>query len=162
MNAASDVLIIGGGVIGLAIAVELKLRGATVTLLCRDFQAAASHAAAGMLAPQAEQIPPGPMLDLCLQSRSLYPEWTRKLEELSGKSTGYWACGILAPVYEIQESGGASCVGGSPELSKLAFRSQFAQPSLLTLRAITSKCTKLGVVVSGWCRAMSCAKVFLS
>jgi len=97
---ANDILIIGGGVVGLAIAVELRLRGASVTLLCRDFHAAASHAAAGMLAPQAEQIPPGAMLDLCLRSRSLYPEWTRKLEEISGKPTGYWACGILAPVYE--------------------------------------------------------------
>jgi thiazole synthase len=96
----NDILIIGGGVVGLAIAVELKLRGASVTLLCRDFHAAASHAAAGMLAPQAEQIPPGAMLDLCLRARSLYPEWTRKLEEISGKPTGYWACGILAPVYE--------------------------------------------------------------
>jgi thiazole synthase len=32
MNATSDVLFIGGGVIGLAIAIELKLRGATVKL----------------------------------------------------------------------------------------------------------------------------------
>ncbi len=104
MNAASDVLIIGGGVIGLAIAVELKLRGASVTVLSRDFHAAASHAAAGMLAPQAEKIPPSPMLDLCLRSRSLYFEWTRKLEEISGRPTGYWSCGILAPVYEIEET----------------------------------------------------------
>ena len=96
----NDVLIIGGGAIGLAIAVELKLRGASVTVLCRDFHAAASLAAAGMLAPQAEKIPPGAMLDLCLLSRSLYPEWTRKLEEISGKPTGYRACGILAPIYE--------------------------------------------------------------
>ncbi|NEN95529.1 MAG: FAD-dependent oxidoreductase, partial [Moorea sp. SIO3I7] len=32
MKAASDILIIGGGIIGLAIAVELKRRGATVTV----------------------------------------------------------------------------------------------------------------------------------
>ncbi len=99
MNAISDVLIIGGGVVGLAIAIELKLRGATVSILSRDFHAAASHAAAGMLAPQAEAIPPGPMLDLCLRSRALYPDWTRKLEELTGLATGYWPCGILAPAY---------------------------------------------------------------
>jgi thiazole synthase len=105
MNTSSDVLIIGGGVIGLAIAIELKLRGASVTVLSRDFHAAASLAAAGMLAPQAEAIPPSPMLELCLRSRSLYPEWTRKLEELSGEPTGYWSCGILAPVYENQGSG---------------------------------------------------------
>ncbi|MBE9190736.1 glycine oxidase ThiO [Gloeocapsopsis crepidinum LEGE 06123] len=95
----SDILIIGGGVVGLAIAVELKLRGASVTVLSRDFQAA-SHAAAGMLAPQAEAIPPGAMRDLCLRSRSLYPEWIDKLEQLSGVTTGYWACGILAPMYQ--------------------------------------------------------------
>jgi thiazole synthase len=105
MNVSSDVLIIGGGVMGLAIAIELKLRGASVTVLSRDFHAAASLAAAGMLAPQAEAIPPSPMLELCLRSRSLYPEWTRKLEELSGEPTGYWPCGILAPVYENQGSG---------------------------------------------------------
>lgn len=99
MTATTDVLIIGGGVIGLAIAVELRLRSLSVTVLVRDFQAAASHAAAGMLAPQAEQIPPGAMLDLCLLSRSLYPDWIGKIEQISGSSTGYWRCGILAPSY---------------------------------------------------------------
>ncbi|WP_414529399.1 glycine oxidase ThiO [Nodularia chucula] len=94
----SDVLIIGGGAIGLAIAVELKLRGAKVTVLCRDFQAAASHAAAGMLAPDAEHIPNAAMLDLCRRSRALYPDWTSKLEDLTGLNTGYWPCGILAPL----------------------------------------------------------------
>nr|WP_082065300.1 glycine oxidase ThiO [Aliterella atlantica] len=99
MTATTDVLIIGGGVIGLAIAVELKLRSLSVTVLVRDFPAAASHAAAGMLAPQAEQIPPSAMLDLCLLSRSLYPQWISKIEQISGLDTGYWRCGILAPRY---------------------------------------------------------------
>jgi glycine oxidase ThiO len=38
------------------------------------------------------------MLDLCLRSRSLYPEWVSKLEALTGMDAGYWPCGILAPV----------------------------------------------------------------
>jgi thiazole synthase len=100
MNSASEVLIIGGGAIGLAIAVELRLRGVSVTLLSRDFKQAASHAAAGMLAPRAEHLD-GPMLDLCLQSRTLYPDWTQKLEDLTGRSTGYWPCGILALELDI-------------------------------------------------------------
>ena len=56
MQAAREIIVIGGGVIGLATAVELRLLGAEVTILCQNFQAAAGHAAAGMLAPQAEQI----------------------------------------------------------------------------------------------------------
>jgi thiazole synthase len=110
-----DILIIGGGVMGLAIAVELKLRGAEVTVLCRDYQAAASHAAAGMLAPDAEKITDGAMKSLCWRSRLLYPDWTRKLEDLTGLNTGYWACGILAPVYEQQESQGAGEQGSKED-----------------------------------------------
>ncbi|MEH2138341.1 glycine oxidase ThiO [Nostoc sp.] len=101
----SEIVIIGGGVIGLAIAIELKLRGTNVTVLCRHFQAAATHAAAGMLAPDAENITNEAMRSLCWRSRALYPEWTRKLEELTGLNTGYRPCGILAPVFE--ESRGA-------------------------------------------------------
>jgi thiazole synthase len=96
-----DILIIGGGIIGLAIAIDLKLRGAKVTVLSRDFHQAASHAAAGMLAPHAEKLPSGAMQQLCLKSRWLYPEWIRKLEDLTGLGTGYLPCGILAPVYEL-------------------------------------------------------------
>ncbi|MFM7405285.1 MAG: glycine oxidase ThiO [Cuspidothrix sp.] len=96
----SDVLIIGGGIIGLACAVELKLRGANVTVLCRDFNAAASHTAAGMLAPDAENITHQGMLSLCRRSLTLYPDWISKLEETTGLNTGYWPSGILAPVYQ--------------------------------------------------------------
>ena len=104
MNAASEILIVGGGVIGLAIALELKLRGASVTVVSRDFQQASTLAAAGMLAPLAEAIPTSPMLDLCLRSRFLYPQWCYKLEQLTGMSTGYLPCGILAPVYHLPQS----------------------------------------------------------
>ncbi|MBE9079821.1 glycine oxidase ThiO, partial [Romeria aff. gracilis LEGE 07310] len=100
MNLA-EILVIGGGVIGLAIATELRLQGAQVTLLSRDFQAAAGQAAAGMLAPRAEGLAPGPMLELCLRSLALYPDWVSKIEAVSGQTTGYWPCGILAPVLTL-------------------------------------------------------------
>jgi thiazole synthase len=113
----SDIVIIGGGVIGLAIAVELKLRGANVTVLCRDFQSAASHAAAGMLAPDAERLTNEAMYALCWRSRALYSDWTRKLEELAGLPTHYWSCGILAPVYSQQEQQNQALLPSSPPSS---------------------------------------------
>lgn len=100
MTKTADVIIIGGGIIGLSIALELRWRGLEVLVLTRDNQTAAANAAAGMLAPQAEEIPPGALLDLCTFSRSLYADWTSKLALLTGLDTGYWECGILAPRYE--------------------------------------------------------------
>lgn len=99
MASTNDILIVGGGLIGLSIAIDLRLRGQSVTVLERDRSQAAGYAAAGMLAPQAEALPPGPLLDLSLWSRDLYPDWVSKLEDLSGRSVGYWPCGILKPLY---------------------------------------------------------------
>ncbi|MEM9163714.1 MAG: FAD-dependent oxidoreductase, partial [Cyanobacteria bacterium P01_F01_bin.4] len=131
----ADVLIVGGGVIGLAIAIELRQQGATVKLISRDFAAAASHAAAGMLAPWAERLS-DPMLELCLRSLALYPEWVRKLEELTGQETGYWPCGILAPTFGAvgsgpkldAESGGRGDAGSGVCLDRVAIRQY--QPGL--------------------------------
>ncbi|WP_071515112.1 glycine oxidase ThiO [Geitlerinema sp. PCC 9228] len=101
-----EIIVIGGGIIGLSLALELKQRSrdSRVTVLSRDDREAALYTAAGMLAPQSEAIPPGPMLDLCLRSRSMYPEWTRQLQEISGIDPGYWACGFLAPFYAGEEA----------------------------------------------------------
>ncbi|MGB7413493.1 MAG: glycine oxidase ThiO [Thermosynechococcaceae cyanobacterium] len=100
MNSCTDVLILGGGTMGLATAIELARQGVKVTILSRNFKESAVHAAAGMLAPQAEGLTAGPMLDLCLRSRSMYVQWVDGLEQLTGLDTGYWPCGILAPLYE--------------------------------------------------------------
>lgn len=133
MSTTTDILILGGGIVGLAIAIELKLKGASVTILSRDFQQAATHAAAGMLAPEAEALSSGSMLDLCLWSRSLYPDWIHKLEAIAGCDTGYWNCGILAPLYEVSEEIGVNGEksGGSPSfrwLDQTAIHQQ--QPGL--------------------------------
>ncbi len=97
-----EIIIIGGGLIGLTLALELVQRGLRVTILSQQPLAAAGHAAAGMLAPQAEGLAPGAMRDLCLRSRSCYPDWVAKLESLTGESVGYWPCGIMAPMGDGQ------------------------------------------------------------
>jgi glycine oxidase ThiO len=99
MVKTAEVIVIGGGIIGLSIALELRWRGMQVLVLTQNYQAAAANAAAGMLAPQAEEITAGTLLDLCTLSRSLYADWTTKLTMASGIDTGYWECGILAPRY---------------------------------------------------------------
>ena len=102
MSKTEEIIIIGGGIVALAIAFELKLKGIAVTILSKNLQQAASHAAGGMLAPEAEKLT-GAMLELAIKSRSLYPEWINKLEQLTGVNVSYWPCGILAPVYQQED-----------------------------------------------------------
>jgi len=126
MNGTCDVLVIGGGIVGLAIALELRSRGLTVTVLNRNTQEAATWAAAGMLAPESEGIPPGPMLDLCLQSRALYPAWVQQLEDKTDLVAGYWPCGVLVPdfVAPVPANGNGGYPqprsNGLPGISKVA------------------------------------------
>jgi glycine oxidase len=81
----ADVVIIGGGVIGLSIARELARRKLDVLLLERGrFGAEASAAAAGMLAPQAEADRDDDFLQLACASRDLYPEFAQTLYEETG------------------------------------------------------------------------------
>jgi len=96
-----EVVIIGGGLIGLSCAVELAKMGVSVSVISRDQNEAAALAAAGMLAPQSEQLESGPLLDLCLVSRNLYPEWISSLQNIPGapqihyKSSGNFLRPIL-------------------------------------------------------------------
>jgi glycine oxidase len=81
-----DVAIIGGGVIGLAIARALAQRGVRDVLIVEraNLGAEASSAAAGMLAPQAEADCADDFFRLCCQSRDLYPTFARTLNEETG------------------------------------------------------------------------------
>ncbi len=81
-----EVLIIGGGVIGLSIARELHKQGVSrITLLeqgvCGE---EASWAAAGMLGPQVEANEAGTFFDLCFASRDMYAELAAELLDETG------------------------------------------------------------------------------
>ena len=93
----SDVAIIGGGIMGSAVALRLAQRGIGVTVIERGIPGAeASSAAAGILGPQMEAEGPGPLLDLGLKSRALYPALAAELRDLTGIDVGYDRSGVLA------------------------------------------------------------------
>ena len=85
-NTFADVVIIGGGVIGLSIARALALRGVRdVTVIERgEFGKEASWAAGGILAPQVEADRPDDFFKLACGSRDLYPAFSRALENETG------------------------------------------------------------------------------
>ena len=92
-----EILIIGGGVIGLGIGWQLAKAGATVTIHERGQAGrAASWAAAGMLAPLAEAHSEEPeLLKLGCISLATYPQWTVELEADAEMSIGYRVEGTL-------------------------------------------------------------------
>src|ERR1700752_263542 len=83
---SADVVIVGGGVIGLAIARKLALRGMSdVCLIERGtLGAEASFAAAGMLLPQVEADAEDDFFALACRSRDLYPAFAAALREETG------------------------------------------------------------------------------
>src|SRR6266851_7103453 len=82
----ADVAIIGGGVIGLAVARALAQRGVRDVLVVErsSLGAEASSAAAGMLAPQAEADCTDDFFRLCCQSRDMYPAFAQSLNQETG------------------------------------------------------------------------------
>jgi glycine oxidase len=94
-----DVAIVGGGVIGLAIAWRARQRGMSVTVLERDATGrGTSHVAAGMLAPVAEvEFGEGGrrLLKLGLRSAQMWPAFASELETSTGASVGLMRTGTL-------------------------------------------------------------------
>lgn len=93
---AADALIIGGGLIGSAIALRLAQKGLTVVVADRGAPGSeASGAAAGMIAPQGEMLEPDPFFEMCMTSRDLYPEFIAEVEALSQENLHYRRDGTL-------------------------------------------------------------------
>ncbi|HEV7730569.1 MAG TPA: glycine oxidase ThiO [Candidatus Binatia bacterium] len=94
---AADVIVVGGGLVGCAVARELSRRGLRIELVERgELGTEASRAAAGMVAPQAECDGDGPVLRLGLASRAMYPAWVAALEGESELDVEFRTDGILA------------------------------------------------------------------
>jgi len=107
MNAegsTSDVIVVGGGVIGLSIAWRAAQRGLRVTVIDPEPGSGASHYAAGMLAPVTEvHYGEEDLLRLNLASARRYPSFVAELEELARTSVGYRLCGTLAIAFDTDD-----------------------------------------------------------
>ncbi len=103
---ATDVIVVGGGVIGQTIAWRTAQRGRAVTLVDPDPGRGASWAAAGMLAPVAEAAyGETALLRANAASHRRWPTFARALEEASGVEVGYRECGTLVVAREADDVG---------------------------------------------------------
>ncbi|MEU1148221.1 glycine oxidase ThiO [Streptomyces sp. NPDC005863] len=96
-SATCDVLVVGGGVIGLVTAWRTAQRGLSVAVVDPEPGGGAARVAAGMLAAVTElHYGEETLLALNLASARRYPAFAAELAEASGRDLGYRACGTLA------------------------------------------------------------------
>ena len=111
----TEVAILGGGVIGSAIAYFLSKAGVQTLVLERsEVAAASSSAAAGLLSPLGNVHGPGALTDLLLASNTLIRDVMPELEALSGERMEYRCWGsfhklICTDAYPQETCLRASC-----------------------------------------------------
>jgi glycine oxidase len=91
-----EVIVVGAGIIGCAIAHQLSRRDARVRVFeSRSVAAGATHASAGVLAPYIEAPEPGPLLDLAVRSLRAYDSFVSDVTQDAGVAVEYRICGTL-------------------------------------------------------------------
>jgi glycine oxidase len=178
MAESRDVVIVGGGVIGLSIAYALAREGIRPTVLDRrELGREASWAGAGLIPPIAEHIPanPNPMVGLRSWSARLYPDWSGALREETGIDTGYRRTGGVDVAWNDREDQALRAAAGqwraegiayerlapgdyariepalNPELKAVYFlpdRAQVRNPRLL--RALIEAASRRGACLKPW------------
>jgi len=101
----ADVLVIGAGIIGCAVARELTSRGARTHVLdARGIGRGATQASAGMLAPYTEAHDTGPLLELLVRSLDLYDDWIRAVSTESGVDVEYRRNGSVEVAFDRDDA----------------------------------------------------------
>ncbi|MFF7932645.1 glycine oxidase ThiO [Streptomyces sp. NPDC007940] len=100
----SDVLVVGGGIIGLVTAWRAAQRGLTTAVVDPEPGGGAAQVAAGMLAAVTElHYGEQTLLGLNLASAHRYPDFAAELTELTGHDLGYRRCGTLAVALDADD-----------------------------------------------------------
>jgi len=112
MRQETNVIVVGAGIIGCAIAHELSRRRARVRVIeARAVGAGATRASAGVLAPYIEAPDRGALLDLTVHSLTLYDRFAADVRQDSGLDVEFRRCGTLetasdaATSAKLQEAG---------------------------------------------------------
>jgi glycine oxidase len=100
----TDVVVAGGGLIGLAVAWRCAQRGLGVTVVDDRPAAGASYAAAGMLAPVTEAAyGEEPLLALCRASLDRYPAFLAEVERAGGVPVALRTGGTLTVGFDADD-----------------------------------------------------------
>jgi glycine oxidase len=100
----SDVLVVGGGIIGLVTAWRAAQRGFTTAVVDPEPGGGAARVAAGMLAAVTElHHGEQTLLGLNLASARRYPDFAAELTEATGHDLGYRRCGTLAVALDADD-----------------------------------------------------------
>ncbi|MGM9383497.1 glycine oxidase ThiO [Streptomyces antibioticus] len=101
---AADVLVVGGGIIGLVTAWRAAQRGLVTTVVDPAPGGGAAQVAAGMLAAVTElHHGEQTLLGLNLASAHRYPDFVAELTELTGQDVGHRRCGTLAVALDADD-----------------------------------------------------------
>ena len=99
-----DVVVIGGGVIGLSVAWRAARAGLSIAVVDPDPGSGASHYAAGMIAPISEaEFGEDAIVALSRDSAARYPAFIAEVEADSGHAAGYRQCGTLHVAVDADE-----------------------------------------------------------
>lgn len=127
MQEKYDVIVIGGGIIGLSLAWALSRKAARVLLIeKRELGQEASHAGGGMIA-DLDPVLPIELLELAHRSAERYPTFVKELAAESDKSIDLRDVGVIAfEQHPIPESEGIHAITVEQALS---LESKLARPS---------------------------------
>jgi len=96
MGRPSDIIVVGAGIVGCAVAHELASRGASVQIVDeRPVGMGATQASAGVLAPYIEAREGSPLLDLTVRSLGLFDDFIERVTAESGIAVAYRRTGTL-------------------------------------------------------------------